>query len=266
MEVDTFISPILHNVRRVAELSLLAKGSNTEKSEALFQTDFCATILKGISFFLCVASLSRVRPLSRPISNLSILPYPLQGAFPLQRRVILRSKMGGGKKPKNTKHINIFLSPLAGQSSQVRTSTCPRDKRDQMAMLLWNLTDNGRFVPGTDPGLFQGGVPFVPGLVPLCPEHRPRPKCLCLLVFGFFLPHFLAESHQKKIPPKKLCSRISQVIVCSYNRCHCSTDITEHNSPNKSVRRSRDSGIQLGHGRNAVSRVLFRRRQLTEPH
>ena len=45
---------------------------------------------------------------------------------------------GGRKKPINRKHINIFLTALVGQSSQGRTSTRPRDKRDKMAILLWN--------------------------------------------------------------------------------------------------------------------------------
>ena len=44
----------------------------------------------------------------------------------------------GRKKPINRKHINIFLTAPVGQSSQGRTSTRPRDKRDKMAVLLWN--------------------------------------------------------------------------------------------------------------------------------
>ena len=45
---------------------------------------------------------------------------------------------GGGKKPINRKHINIFLTTLAGQSSQGRTPTRPRDKQDKMEISLWN--------------------------------------------------------------------------------------------------------------------------------
>ena len=93
----------------------------------------------------------------------------------------------GPKKTINTKHINIYLTALAGQSSQGRTPTRPRDKRDKMAILLWISTENGRFVPGTGPGLSQGRVPFVPGTVPVCPEHRPAQRGLCLL---FFLPEW----------------------------------------------------------------------------
>ena len=50
----------------------------------------------------------------------------------------LRRRILGAKKPINRKHINIFLTALAGQSSQGRTPTRPRDKRDKMAILLWN--------------------------------------------------------------------------------------------------------------------------------
>ena len=38
----------------------------------------------------------------------------------------------------NRKHINIFLTALVGQSSQGRIPTRPRDKRDKIAILLWN--------------------------------------------------------------------------------------------------------------------------------
>ena len=70
---------------------------------------------------------------------------------------------GRKKKPIKRKHINIFLRALVGQSSQGRSPTCPRDKRDKMAILLWNSTEKGRFVPETGPNLSRGGVPFVPG-------------------------------------------------------------------------------------------------------
>ena len=91
---------------------------------------------------------------------------------------------GGEKKPINRKHINIFLTALAGQSSQGRTPTCPRDKRDKMVILLWNSTEKGRFVPGTGPILSRGGVPFVPGTNACLSRTPSRRKCLCLLVFS----------------------------------------------------------------------------------
>ena len=92
------------------------------------------------------------------------------------------------KKPINRKHINIYLTALVGQSSQGRTPTCPRDKRDKMAILLWNETEKGRFVPGTGPILSRGGVPFVPGTVPVCPGHRPSENVYVYWVF--FLARF----------------------------------------------------------------------------
>ena len=89
----------------------------------------------------------------------------------------------GAKKPINRKHINIFLTALVGQSSQGRTPTRPRDKRDKMAILQWNSTEKGRFVPGTGPILSRGGVPSVPGTVPVCPGHRPAEN---VYVYWFF--------------------------------------------------------------------------------
>ena len=58
----------------------------------------------------------------------------------------------GRKNPINRKHINILLTALVGQSSQGRTATRPTDKRDKMAILLWNSTA----------GLSQGRVPVCP--------------------------------------------------------------------------------------------------------
>ena len=81
-----------------------------------------------------------------------------------------------------------FLTALAGQSSQGRTPTRPRDKRDKMAILLWNSTEKGQFVPGTGPILSRGGVPFVPGTVPVCPRHRPAEN---VYVYWFFSCPFL---------------------------------------------------------------------------
>ena len=41
-------------------------------------------------------------------------------------------------KQSNKKHINIFLTALAGQSSQGRILIRPWDKRDKIAISLWN--------------------------------------------------------------------------------------------------------------------------------
>ena len=82
---------------------------------------------------------------------------------------------GERKNANKKKHISIFLTALPGQSSQGRTSTHPRDKRDKLAILLWNSTENGRFVPrAKDGSWFVPGVPrlsqrrflFVPNSVP----------------------------------------------------------------------------------------------------
>ena len=86
-------------------------------------------------------------------------------------------------KPINRKHIIIFLTALVGQSSQGQTPTRPRDKRDKIAILLWNSTEKGRFVPGTGPILSQGGVPFVPGTVPVRPGDRSAEN---VYVYWFF--------------------------------------------------------------------------------
>ena len=80
----------------------------------------------------------------------------------------------GGKKPINTKHINTFQTALVhGTIVPGRNPTRPRDKRDKTAILLWNSTENGRFVQGKGPGLSQGRAPFVPETVSVCPGHRP---------------------------------------------------------------------------------------------
>ena len=92
---------------------------------------------------------------------------------------------GRKKKKKNTKHINILLTALAGQSSQGRIPTRPMDKWDKMPMWLWNSTDNGQFVPGTGTGLSKDRVPLVPDTLPVCPEHRPSEM---FMFIGFSCP------------------------------------------------------------------------------
>ena len=66
---------------------------------------------------------------------------PLQNPEVTSRKAYLRNADFWGrkkKKPINRKHINTFLTALVGQSSQGQTPTRPRDKRDKMAILLWN--------------------------------------------------------------------------------------------------------------------------------
>ena len=93
--------------------------------------------------------------------------------------------LGAKEKPINRKHINIFLTALAGTIVPGRTPTHPGTNGTK-----W------RFYCGIQQkkaGLSQGRVPICPGRGPVClrdgsclsrtPFH---PKCLCLLVF--FLP------------------------------------------------------------------------------
>ena len=63
---------------------------------------------------------------------------PERGTLPDTWALPKHTLVGSKKKPINIKHINIFLTALAGQSSRGRTPTRPRDKRDKMAILLWN--------------------------------------------------------------------------------------------------------------------------------
>ena len=104
----------------------------------------------------------------------------------------------GAKKTNKQKTHKHFLTALGGQSSQGRTPTRPRDKRDKMAILLWNSTEKGQFVPVTGPILSRGGVPFVPGTVLFVPDTVP-PKMFMFI--GFFLPDFLGRTPQAAHSP-----------------------------------------------------------------
>ena len=67
-------------------------------------------------------------------------PESASGVSTLGGPLGARQKIGGEKQKKtiNTKHINIFLTALVGQSSEGQTGTTPSDKRDKMAILVWN--------------------------------------------------------------------------------------------------------------------------------
>ena len=127
----------------------------------------------------------------------------------------------GGQK-KNKKHINIFLAALAGQSSQGRTPTCPREKRDKMVILrgiqkrMAGLSqvcqwDGSRFVPGTGPVCSRDGS---------CLSRTPTPsRPNCFMFIGFVsCPNF---AH---------CSRIlfEQVAVARSVRGISSLTMREH--------------------------------------
>ena len=89
------------------------------------------------------------------------------------------------------------MTALVGQLSQGRTPTRPRDKRDKMAILLWNSTEKGRFIPGTGPILSRGGAPFVPGTVPVCPGDRPAENVY--VYWLSFLPDSWEDNHHSVI-------------------------------------------------------------------
>ena len=84
----------------------------------------------------------------------------------------------GGKNNKQ-KTNNHFLTALAGQSSQGRTGTLPRYKRDKMPIYCVIVQKTA--------GLSQGRIPFVPGTVPVCAEHRPAQN---FMLFGLFFRSF----------------------------------------------------------------------------
>ena len=75
-----------------------------------------------------------------------------------------------------------------GQSSQGQPGTVPGTNGTRWPFHCGIQQGNGRFVPGTGPGLSQGQVPFVLGTSPVCPREGSqlsqtpsRPKCLWLL-------------------------------------------------------------------------------------
>ena len=88
---------------------------------------------------------------------------------------------GRTKNNKHKTHKHFSYSPCG---TIVPKTSRPREKRDKMAILLWSSPEQGRFVPGTGPGLSQGRVPFVPGTVSCLSRTLSRPKCLCLLAFS----------------------------------------------------------------------------------
>ena len=80
---------------------------------------------------------------------------------------------GGEKKPINRKHINIFPTALAGQSSRGRTPPVPGTNGTKWRFYCGIKQRKAGLSQGRGPILSRGGVPFVPGTVPVCPGHRP---------------------------------------------------------------------------------------------
>ena len=92
--------------------------------------------------------------------------------------------VGDEKKPINTKHINVFWTALAQQSSQGWSPTRPRDKWDKPAIWLWNYTQRkAGLSPGRAPVCPRDWSRFCPRYGSRLSRTPSRPKCLCLLVF-----------------------------------------------------------------------------------
>ena len=105
--------------------------------------------------------------------------------------LIRKPFLGAKKKTNKQKTHKHFSDGPRGTIVPGRTPTRPRDKRDKMAILLWNSKKERPVCP-------RDGSHFVPGRGPICPRDGSclsrtpsRRKCLCLLVF--FLPEFLCN-------------------------------------------------------------------------
>ena len=91
---------------------------------------------------------------------------------------------------RNTYMMGLFLMGLVGQSSQGRTPTRSRDKRDKMAILPGNQTEKDRFVPGTGPNLSGEGSRLSQGQFLFVPDTVP-PKVFNYVYWFLFLPDLL---------------------------------------------------------------------------
>ena len=110
--------------------------------------------------------------------------------------------MGAKKKTINRKHINIYLAALAGQSSQGRTPTRPRDKRDKMAIFYCGI-----FFVKKKPVCLRDWSQFVP------------PKMFMFI--GFFLPDQCPNTIKKNSTEgKHLAQWVGRV-----DNCHQCSDI-----------------------------------------
>ena len=129
--------------RRVRQTTWERSLKNWEKPNPLFWRVFLGREHIG------------TRPCQSP-SQFGIRLYFLRPHFPSPKFFLSLKIIGSRKKPRNRKHINIFLTALVGQSSQGRTPTRPRDKRDKMARFYCGIKQRKA-------GLSQGRVPFCPG-------------------------------------------------------------------------------------------------------
>ena len=118
---------------------------------------------------------------------------------PFQARAIFI--WGAEKEPINRKHINIFLTALAGQSSQGQTGTRRMDKWDKMVIFR-----EPPVCPWDGSDLSRGWVPFVSGKVPVCPGHRPVQNVYVYWIFPCpksaatpQVPHAMSTLHGSKL-------------------------------------------------------------------
>ena len=112
-------------------------------------------------------------------NNVQIRSLQNPACYAMALQTLSLVMLGGKKNPINTKHINIFLTGLAGQS--------PRDEPPPVSGT--NRT-KWRFYSGTQQkatGFPRDRSWFVPGTGPVCPRDGSclsrtpsRPKCLCL--------------------------------------------------------------------------------------
>ena len=94
-------------------------------------------------------------------------------------------QMFGGEKRTNKQKTHKHFS--GGPCGTIVPGTIPHPSQGQTGQngdLTVELNRKGRFVPGTGPSLSRGGVPFVPGMVPICHRHRPAQNVYVYLFFS----------------------------------------------------------------------------------
>ena len=109
-------------------------------------------------------------------------------------RTVSRERIGGEETNKQKTHKHFSGGPCG----TIVPETNPHPSQGQTGQ-------NGEFTeesnrkrpvcPGTGPNLSRGGVPFVPGTVPVCPGRRPAQN-----VYVYF---FLPERRDKKMKEKQ---------------------------------------------------------------
>ena len=131
---------------------------------------------------------------------------------------------GGKRKPMNTKHINIFLTAIAGQSSQDEPSPVPGTNGTKWRFYCGIQQKTAGLSQGWVPLCPRAGSLFVPGPVPVCPEHRPAKNDY---VYWFF-----ACLWNFKHEPRKSSDRESH----RKSGLFCALRLTKHLHPKHLVR------------------------------